>query len=412
MPGFNALNRMIAWELARVFALTLVGVNGIFLIGGVIQQASQLGLGPGRLIQVIPLLVPSFLPYTIPATVLFASCVAYGRLSNDNEVVAIKAAGIDLYSVLWPAIFLGLFGTAVVAAVSYALIPRTQVQLQEEIARDPEEFLYNQLKRDGTFRSPNSAYDLYVRDVQNRRLVDVIIKRKAGVEALPDIKAVRYRYDYVMRAPEAELRIDLARRQLTVDARNVVAADLKSRTDTNGTPQIVIDLPEMLNAEEIRARPIAMDWDRLLPAAAGQRAKAAEIAAQRAEADRAAAAETDPANLQKFRVQDAIFQQQIKDAGRNARNAEYEFHARPALAVSCLAFALIGCPVGVWFNRSDYLSTFVVCWIPTVTVYFPLFFAGGGLAKDGKIPMPLGVWLADAVVLGLAALLVTRLLKR
>ena len=411
MLGFTTLNRMIAWELARVFALTLVGVNGIFLIGGVIQQASQLGLGPAKVIQVIPLLVPSFLPYTIPATVLFASCVCYGRLSNDNEIVAIKAAGIDLYSALLPAVALGLFGTAAVAAVSYSLIPRTQVQLQEEIAKDPEEFLYNQLKRDGTFRSPKSTYDLYVHDVQNRRLIDVIIKRKAEVELVSGLGA-RVRYDYVMRAPEAELRIDIEKRLLTVDARNVIAADKKSSTMANGTPPIVIEMPEMLSADEIRSRPIAMDWNDLPAAAARLRAERDKILQEREKGRRVAASEADPANLEKLRTQDRVFEQQLKDANRNARNAEYEFQARPALAASCLAFALIGCPVGVWFNRSDYLSTFVVCWIPTVTVYFPLFFAGGGLAKDGRIPMTLGVWAADAVVLGLALLLVTRLMKR
>ena len=411
MPGFNALNRMIAWELMRVFALTLIGVNGIFLIGGVIQQASQLGLGPAKVIQVIPLLLPSFLPYTIPATVLFATCVAYGRLSNDNEIVAIKAAGIDLYSILWPAIFLGLFGTIVVAAISVTLIPSTQVALQEEIGKDPEEFLYNQLKRDGTFRSPASTYDLYVHDVQNRRLIDVIIKRKASVEVVADLGA-RAKYDYVMRAPEAELRVDLAKHQLTVDARNLVTANTGTDMIGNDMPPVVIDLPELVNAEEIRSRPIAMDWNRLPDSAHDWYLKADDFAAKRSQATAARIVDTDPANAQKFDMQDRAYQQQIKEAKRNARNARYEYHARPALAVSCLAFALIGCPVGVWFNRSDYLSTFVVCWIPTVTVYFPLFFAGGGLAKDDKIPMAVGVWLADVVVLGLAMLLVTRLIRR
>ena len=57
---------------------------------------------------------------------------------------------------------------------------------------------------------------------------------------------------------------------------------------------------------------------------------------------------------------------------RQIRNAEAEYHMRPALAVGCLVFAVIGCPVGMWANRADYLSAFVTCFLPTVCVYYPL----------------------------------------
>ena len=89
-----------------------------------------------------------------------------------------------------------------------------------------------------------------------------------------------------------------------------------------------------------------------------------------------------------------------------------EFWMRPALAGGCMVFALIGCPVGLWANRADYLSTFVVCWLPTVVVYYPLLLAGSNMGKDGKLPMPLGCWLANLTV-GLAGVALTwRLLRR
>src|SRR6186997_802609 len=98
----TTINRMIFWELARVFVLTLTGLTGLFLVGLVVQQANQLGLSLQQTLAAIPLLVPSTLPFTIPATTLFAASVAYGRLAHDNEAVALKAAGVDLYVVLRP----------------------------------------------------------------------------------------------------------------------------------------------------------------------------------------------------------------------------------------------------------------------------------------------------------------------
>src|SRR5271163_3852885 len=94
------LHRMILWELLKVFLMSLIGITGILLLAGIIAEASQQGLGPGQILAAIPLLIPSTLPYTIPATTLFASCVVYGRLSADNEILAIRAAGVNVLKVV------------------------------------------------------------------------------------------------------------------------------------------------------------------------------------------------------------------------------------------------------------------------------------------------------------------------
>src|SRR5437764_4183470 len=175
----SILNRMIFWELVKVFLLSLGSLTGLFLMAGLVQQASQLGLSPMQVIAAIPLFIPSTLPYTIPATTLFASCVVYGRLSHDNEVVAIKGAGVHLLNVLKPALLLGVLTTAVTAGLYHTVIPVTQQMLQRQILADPEEVLYNLLRRERCFRHPSFPYVIYVRDVQGRRLLDVVLKRRA-----------------------------------------------------------------------------------------------------------------------------------------------------------------------------------------------------------------------------------------
>src|SRR4051812_21295720 len=99
---------MIFWELLRVFGLALCGLTGLFLLGGVVQEASQRGLTPSQILTVVPLLIPTTLPYTVPATILFAVCVVFGRLANDNEVTALRAAGVHLGRLLAPAVILAL----------------------------------------------------------------------------------------------------------------------------------------------------------------------------------------------------------------------------------------------------------------------------------------------------------------
>ena len=60
-----------------------------------------------------------------------------------------------------------------------------------------------------------------------------------------------------------------------------------------------------------------------------------------------------------------------------------ERHMRPALALGCLCFALVGCPVGIWFSKSDYLSAFITCFLPIVIVYYPLMLCGINMARSG-----------------------------
>ena len=94
------------------------------------------------------------------------------------------------------------------------------------------------------------------------------------------------------------------------------------------------------------------------------------------------------------------FEDQASQVHQEIVALEVEQQMRPALSLGCLFFILVGCPVGIWFSRSDYLSAFITCFLPIVFVYYPLMLCGTGMAKEGhvKIHMIPLVWGADAVV--------------
>src|SRR6516165_5333303 len=104
----NILQRAIFWELIKAFALALVAMTGICVLAGIVTEASQRGLTPSQILAVTVLFIPSLMPYIIPSTTLFATCLVYGRLAHDNEIIAIKAAGINVLTVIWPGVFMGL----------------------------------------------------------------------------------------------------------------------------------------------------------------------------------------------------------------------------------------------------------------------------------------------------------------
>src|SRR5207302_688730 len=195
----SILHRMILWELTKVFLIALVGITGILLMAGIVAEASQQGLGPSQVLAAIPLLIPSTLPYTIPATTLFAACVVYGRLAADNEILAIKASGVNIFKVVKPGLVLGLVMSGCTMGLYYHLIPYTHFMLRSLVFSDAEELLYSMLRKHGTINYPQMSYSMFVRGVQGRKLISPTFKRRTATGAI----------DIVAQAKEADLRVSL-----------------------------------------------------------------------------------------------------------------------------------------------------------------------------------------------------------
>lgn len=409
MPG-SLLNRLIFAELLKVFSLALMVLTGLLVTALLVQQGMQMGLSVVQVLRAIPLFIPNTLPYTIPATTLFACCVVYGRLSHDNEVVAIKAAGVHLSTILKPALLLGVIAAITTAGLYHTAIPLSQQMLYQQLLENPEELLYNMLRRDRCIRHPGMGYVMYVRDVQGKRLIDVVIKKRAKVRN--GRQEAYFGYDVVARAREARLRVDQTEGKLYVDADRIVIYDKNTLGASGSNAPFPMDLPEGLNGKDSRTRISAMLWEELPDRieVARQDTAAAE---KRRQDNRDAAMNISNLDLRQLTLdQDRHFKMQVDFFRRTQRNLEAEYYLRPALACGCLLFALVGCPVGIWANRADYLSTFVICFLPVMFIYYPLLLAGSGMGKDGKIPLMLGCWLANIAFAIIAVVLNVRLLRR
>jgi lipopolysaccharide export system permease protein len=393
----SILQRMILWELTKVFLIALVGITGILLMAGIIAEASQQGLGPGQILAAIPLLVPSTLPYTIPATTLFATCVVYGRLAADNEILAIKSAGVNLLMVVKPGMVLGLVMSAMTMGLYIDLIPDTHRLLRALVYNDAEEFIYAVLKKHGMISYSQMPYQMYVQSVRGRKLLGPVIKRKDN----------QGKIDLVATANEAELRVHMARRMLLVDMQNCTVIGADGSRGFFASRTFEVDLPKDFGSEKDR-RPRDMTWE--------------EIHEKQVETDEemeklAALISVSTAQMLLTDVP-WDFPQHLKQLDERMANfrlqrvaLDVELLMRPALSVGCVFFILVGCPVGIWFSRSDFLSSFITCFLPIVFIYYPLVLCGTGMAKEGRLPPVPLVYAADAVVGGMGLLLFWRLLK-
>jgi lipopolysaccharide export system permease protein len=393
------LHRMIFGELVRVFLLALISLTGLFLLGGLVSEAAQRGLSPGQVLMIIPMLVPNTLPYTVPATCLFAACVVYGRLAHDNEITAVKAAGVHLGRLVAPGVLLGLVMAGGTLAMYYEFIPETHQNLRTQVLGDVEDLLYTLLKKQGCIRHPKMPYAIWVRQVQGRRLIDAIFKQKVE-------KGEGYKF--VARAREAQIHFEPANNTIRVDMSYVTTFGENNQFTGNATDQTYeVELPNGVFGSDYVRRASDMAFPELLERRDVVRAEVQEAAAAVANPNR-------PPGLSAAQVNewDTALKNRVTMKQKDLNGVEAEIQMRPALAVGCLCFVLIGAPVGIWFSRADYLSTFVSCFLPTVIVYYPMLLCGTNMAKDGKVPAVVGLWAANAVV-GVAGLIIyARLLRR
>ena len=396
---WSILHRMIFWELARVFFLALLALTGMLVMGGVVAEATQRGLGPGQLLMAIPLLIPSTLPYTLPTTTLFATCIVYGRLAHDNEVLALKAAGIHLWHVIWPALLLGTVVTGVTIGLYVDIIPSTHHELRTRFIKDVEEFLYGMLKREGCIRHPKINYTIYVNRVQGRKLLDAQFMRR---------DAKNEHYDIIARAREAELLVDMPRNQILVHMRHCYISSDDGLAEAYVEDKVwPVELPPDIKGN-IKGSARAMTWleihDAVTKYQFDKKRLTDDLAAHLAVINTTKA----PPHFEQH-VKDQV--QRLRVINNQINTLTTELHMRPALSLGCLCFVLVGCPVGMWFSRSDYLSAFITCFLPIVVLYYPLLLCGINLSKMGKVDPWFAIWTANALMIVIALGLFRRLLR-
>jgi len=407
------LQRMIFWELLRVFAITLLCLTGLFAIGGAIAAASQRGLAPAQLLAVLPLMIPMSLPYTIPATTLFATCNVYGRLAKDNEITALRAAGVNLVAILKPAMVLGVLASVMTLLLSMYTIPQSFARMRAHLLGDANEMLLTILKRQGSFKLQKVPYVIFARDVQGDRLIDAVFKRRSGADQ---------KYDTVARAKEARLRVEQRVDAATGKIVNEVVVEMSQCVfcgdNKNGAPPVFFTqykefrerLPDEVFANPETPPASDVTWPELVRRAEMLHEREAAYEAKVRSIVQEFNAKANPTKQDRDIVQHYVNSR--KFTMRELHSYEVEKHLRVSLALGCCCFVLVGVPVGIWTNRSDFLSSFVIGFLPTIALYYPAMMCLTNLAKDGKAPIGPAMWLTDILFLLSSLFLCWRLVRR
>ncbi len=95
---------------------------------------------------------------------------------------------------------------------------------------------------------------------------------------------------------------------------------------------------------------------------------------------------------------------------RRYEELEAEKYLRLSLAAGSFFFVCLGAPVGILFARRDFLSSFMVCFLPIIAIYYPVTLLGVNLGKEDVFPK--SIIFAGNFLLGFFAVLVWRKVRR
>jgi lipopolysaccharide export system permease protein len=89
--------------------------------------------------------------------------------------------------------------------------------------------------------------------------------------------------------------------------------------------------------------------------------------------------------------------QEAKHATARLNRIIMEPWRRWANGFSCLCFVLVGAPMAIRMRNADFLTSFFLCFLPILVVYYPVFMLGVSRVKAGALPPP-AVWVGNILI--------------
>lgn len=393
----SIISRYIFIELGKVFSVTLFGLTLLLVIVVVGQEAMQMNLGLIPTLRLIPFVLPTALVFAVPGTMLFTVCMIFGRMSGDNEVVAAKSAGVSPMVLLRPAFILAFVLSLIAVWLNDVAYSWGQQGMQRVVIESVEEICYGMLRAQRSYSNPR--FSIIVKDVQDRMLVRPIINFQASND-MPALTLIAKEAELSSNLEKGTLRLILT--DCEIDAGNGVQGHFP------GTIEREIPLTLALTKDVGTGSPTTYPMRQIQSEIARQQKLITEL-------EQSLAAETGfnlvTGNLDA--LQDGVWESrrwQLSKARTRLHRLRTEPWRRWANGFSCLCFVLVGAPLAIRMRTADLMTTFGLCFLPILLVYYPFLAFGLDRAKAGELP-PYMVWCANLLCVGVGIWLTRKVIR-
>jgi len=176
------LNRYIFKEMLPPFAINLMFFTFIFVMMEMTKIANWVVNYSISLWVVILMIIyasPYFLIFVIPMSTMMTILLTYLRLSNDNEIIALKSGGASIYGLFPPVLLFSFFSFLITNYLTLFVVPWSNVSIEKLALQVAASNVDIGLKE----RTFNDSFDdvmLYVNkvDLKNKKIIDIFIEDK------------------------------------------------------------------------------------------------------------------------------------------------------------------------------------------------------------------------------------------
>jgi len=353
-------------EIFPPFLLSLFISTVILTASNVIQMADMIinkGVDFMLMAELIGLLMPSLLTFTIPMSLLSAVLLAFSRFTCDNEIIALRASGISLVKVAFPILIIGMLFSLACVPLNYDVTPesgyRARKLLKEIGIRNPAAII-----EPGIFLNKFENFVLFVYDMKGNKLKNVKIFQPQ--ENGPTRTLSAERGEIISRPNENYIKIKLING----------TADEVNPSDPNTFMKlafknyhITLRLKESLRGKKVDKKTREFTYRELRD------------------------------ELEKNRNQK-----------KDTTAVLIEIHNKMALAFSNFIFALIAIPIGLKTHRREKTINFGMALL-IFLLYWGAMLGGVAFAIRKLVPPWFGVWMPN-MIFGVAAIILFTRINR
>lgn len=383
------------------------------------------GIGLDVIAQFFLYSVSWMLVLAVPMGTLFASLMAYGTLSGNNELTIVKSAGGSAIRAMVPSVILGAVVFGLLFWFDDQILPETNQRvaaLQQDIQNLQPVFAVEP----GQFSSLQ-GYNILARNVDRarNRLLNVTIYAQNG----PELRVINARQaNLEFNADYSKLLMTLLdgevlqlNRVVQAEFRKIAFSTYTITIETSGYTMKRSDPASMGRSD--RSMSIAD-----MRAIADTSAKVADRARRRYDSMLNALSlppglmlteehrtRQESAGLAMNALQGArsVMEMELGNSYSETRRADQfwvEIHKKYAIPLACLVFILVGAPLGIVVRRGNFGVSAAIA-LGFFVVYWACLVGGEKLADRNLLPPALAMYGAD-ILIGLVGIYLTILVSR
>jgi lipopolysaccharide export system permease protein len=359
------VHRYIFREILVPFVFGLTVFTFVLLIARLlrlIELVVNRGVPVMNILRLITYIMPAFLEVTVPMAMLLAVLIAFGRLSADSELIALRSSGLSLYQLVPPVATFVLLTMLATAWLSFTARPWGNRSLKTALFDIAKTRATAGIKPQ-VFNDDFAGLVIYTETVDptTDRLHNVLISDERDAEQHNRIFA-----------REATMVSDPTQQTVTLRLRDGFIHTMDShdgaeyQTDFQ-TYDVNLDLRQAFGNGQ--------DQDQ------------------------------DPQGLTLGQLRAAIATKQAN--GQSAASELVEYHRKFSIPFACVVFGLVAVPLGVQPARGAKSRGFAVS-LAMIFVYYVLLSAGQAMATQSMIPAVVGLWLPNVAFVGAGSYLFVR----